>query len=320
MTVATAALFTGALLGVPPRIAYPPTDDSWTRHGTIIEANQAWENDSLHEPSVLVEDGVFRVWYGGGWDTQAIGYAECSSDPTVPANWTKNVGPIWGGGGSSIAGERNLPEVMRLVDGTYYGSAIAEAYEAGQSMVFATSPDGLEWTEVAGSISLPAGRTLWGNRVVWQEGDDWFMLAEAGQWVPPWGIHYYTSSDGLTWSIGNGGNALTDLQVAAGGMFGGPSFFIHDDAAMPEYGGIYHLWYHASPTASNLPTNIYHSTSTDKVTWATPTLVLEYLGTGDEVDQVADPQVIDHAGTVYLIYDANDNVNERATLAIATAS
>lgn len=318
LMLATRALFTGTFAALPePPQLHPPTDDSWTHHGIFLTPEQSFELTALHEPTVLYEDGTFRVWYGGGWDTQAIGYAECSGDPTDPGDWEKHTGPVWGGGGSSISGERNLPEVIKL-GSFYYGSAIAEAYEGGQSMVFAHSSDGLSWTEDAGSISLPSGRIYWGNRTVWREGDDWYMLAEAGPLG--WAIYLYTSSDGLSWSIANGGSALSSLQVAGGGMYGGPSLLVDGDTQRPKWDDdLYHLWYHAAPVSGNSPTNIYHATSPDLINWTKTGVVLLYSDLPD-VDQVADPQVVLAGSTAYLVHDTANNAEELGEFGIASAT
>ena len=318
MAVATRALFTGAFLVAQPALSYPPTGASWTRspNNPILSAAVAWEQTAVVEPEVMVEGGLFKMWYRGGWDNPAIGYATCptSADCALPGNWTKYAGnPIYGKGGSDQADEAGLPWVVKA-GSTYYLSAIKHVSGVQAGMVFATSADGLAWTTVAGSITLPSGTTLWGNRAIWYD-DGWKMLAEAG--ASPWQIYRFTSSDGLAWT--QVGSALTTLQIAASGAYGGPTFLTSGTRLVPRRDGLYHLWYHAAPGSGNLPTNIHHATSPDLATWTKTGMVLEHTGTGDEVDQVADARVITNGATAYLFYATGDNVAEEGTIAVATA-
>lgn len=285
--------------------------DRWLRANggaSILTPTVAWEGDAVQEPSILVENGVWKMWYrGGGWPaetTLAVGYATSPDGIT----WTKyGSDPVYGGGGSSMAGnDGGQPEVLK-VGSTYYLYATNNDIPR---VNVATSTDGIAWTTQTSSITLPSGGTLWGNRVVWKEGAAWKMLQEAMA-ASLWQIYLYTSSDGLAWSIGNSGNPLSTLQVFAGGMYGGPNLRV--------IGDLYHVWYHATPNAGNLPTNIYHATSNDLITWTQTGLVLEHLGSGFEFDQVADPDIVEVAGTSYLFYDGDDNVPpESASIGLAT--
>jgi predicted GH43/DUF377 family glycosyl hydrolase len=297
----------------------PPTDDSWVRSGSnpILGPVEAWEETAVYEPTILVEGGVWKMWYGGGWDHPALGYATSSDGIT----WTKYVSnPVYGQGGSGYANTSASAEVVKIA-GTYwlFTSGGASTTDVRSTFRVATSADGITWTDQSESISLPAGKTLWGNRAVWIEGSTWYMLQEAGP--TRWEIYLYTSSDGLTWSIANGGAALDSLQVVAGGMYGGATF-AHDahGRALPMIDGEYHIWYHAAAAAGNLPTNLHHATSTDKINWTqTAGPILEHLASGFEVDQAADPSITVVGATAYLFYDGDDNVAEAAHVLLATA-
>jgi len=322
--VATAHIFTGASVGAVSR-AFPPIDDSWAKQGQLLSP-AGWEGTALVEPTVLVDDR-WRMWYRGAWPaaSEAIGYAECTlgDDPTVSGNWTKYASNPVVGLGAVVADPVALPEVYKLA-GIYYMSAVSDPFTVGNAMLFLSSADGLAWSTRAGSISLPSGKDLWGNRVVWHDGSQYQMLAEAGLAAsPPWEIYRYTSANGLTWSIANSGNALTSLQVATGGMYGGPSLAGYAGQLLPGAGGKIHLWYHASPSpSSSLPTNIYHATAdpSDLDTWTkTSGAVLTHAASGFEVDQVADPSIVMYGGTAYLFYDGDDNTAEAAAIGVATA-
>lgn len=268
---------------------------------------------AVQEPVVRYTAALgWEMWYTGGWSAPATGYAT-SSDGLA---WTKYASnPVFGKGGSGYAGGSNCPEII-VVGGTYYLYATDNDVPV---VNVATSADGIAWTIQASSITLPAGKTVWGNHVVWIEGAVWKMLQEAGS--SPWETYLYTSSDGLTWTIGNSGNALTTLRVAVGGMYGGPTFAtdLHGDKT-PKFGGLYHLWYHATPGSGNLPTNIYHATSPDLITWTqvSPSPVLTYAGSGFEVDQVADPSIVVVGGTASMFYDGENNPASAGRIGLAT--
>lgn len=300
---------------------HPPLDNSWSRSvaNPILSPTVAWEQTAVQEPIVTFEGGTtWKMWYRGGWGSEAIGYAT-STDGIA---WTKYASnPVYGLGGSGEAADVALPQVNK-VGATYYLFAVKHPFGIGGTnvSVVATSTDGIAWMTQSSSMTLPSGTTLWGNSTVWIEGGTtWYRLQEAGP--SPWQIYLYTSTDGLTWNIGNSGNALSTLQIATGGMYGGPTFVIGSSGEpTPTFDGLYQLWYHASPVSGNLPTNIYHATSLDRITWTrtSPSPVLTYAGSGFEVDQVADPSLVVGPGTAYLFYDGDNNPSSAASIGVAT--
>lgn len=327
----------GILRLVPPTDHFPAVDASWLRDHLIpiLTATEPWEGDDVEEPRVIVGMGVlvpglaFRMWYRAhGWPTiqVAIGYAEClvGDDPTDPGNWVKHPdNPVYGMGGSGIADQAALPTIVRDAT-TLYLFVVRRAFSTDNFQAVATSPetDGLDWTTQAVTMALPAGKTLWGNAAVWREDDGtWARLQEAGP--TPWEIYLYTSPDALAWTIGNAGAPLTSLQVAAGGMYGGPAIATDEEGnPAPKFDGLYHVWGHAAPNSGNLPTNIYHWTSPDLIAWTltAPSPVLTHAGAGFEIDQVADPAVLVRDGVAFLFYDGDDNGAGAASIGIATAA
>lgn len=322
VVLATRLLMSAAGAGnFAPPATVPPFDDSWSRSGSnpIITADEGWDQDAVVEPVVTYELGAWKMWYRGGWDTEAIGYAT-SSDGIA---WTKyGSNPVYGSGGSGEAAHIACPWIVKI-GATYYLYGVKAPFTVGNTVAIATSSDGIAWTTQAATITLPGGTNLWGNVVVWKEGATWQMLHEAAPTASSWRIYRYTSANGLSWSIANGGAAYGSLQVAANGAYGGPKFANIAGIVTPKFGGTYHLWYHAAPGAGNLPTNIYHATSTDLTTdsWTqtSPNPVLAHAGSGFEVDQVAGPSPVVVGGTAYLFYDGDDNTGETASIAVATA-
>lgn len=302
--------------GTFPRLL-PPADSSWSRSASnpLLSASLSWEETSVQEPMVLLESGVWKMWFTGGWTHPGMGYATSPDGIT----WTRYAGnPVYGQGGSGYAFTADCPHVMK-VGSTYYLFSSGGTTTSVPFTTFkvATSSDGIAWTTQASSISLPSGKTLWGNRVVWKEGaSTWKMLQEAGP--TPWEIYLFTSSDGLTWTVGNSGNPLATLQVFAAGAYGGPTFATQDNIFIPKRNGLYELWYHATPNAGNQPSNIYRATSSDLITWTQSGAALTRTGSGDEADQIGDPSVIVVGSVAYLFYDAVINATSTSKIKLAT--
>ncbi len=306
-------------VGSPP-YTFPPIAPVWTRspENPILEPADPWEQTSIQEPDVhYVGPGDWRMWAKGGWGTTGLGYYT-SADGVA---WTPHgSNPVLGGGGSGFAPEISQPCIFK--DGaTFYCYFNSGGDSDPNTPRYATSADGIAWT-VGGAgtyVTNPGAITQWGNRTVWKEGSNWYMLQEArsgGRWK----IYYLTSANGTSWTIGNSSNPLTTLAVVAGGTYGGPTVAEVDGVLTPKIGSVYHLWYHATPlTGVDTPTNIYHSTSTDRITWTTPTLVLSRLGTGDEMDQIADPSVVQVGSQSYLYYAGVNNTAETGVILLATS-
>lgn len=313
MVLARRLLVAGRGGSFTPLARYPPTDDSWVRSGSnpILSPDVAWEETAIGE-AVVIYDGTWKMWYGAGWDHPGLGYAT-STDGISWVKYASN--PVYGQGGSGYANTSASAEVVRIGSTLYlFTSGGTSPSDIRSTFRVATSSDGIAWTTQASSATLPAGTTYWGNRSVWIEGATWYMIQEAGLVSGTyWAIYLYTSSDGLTWTITNGGAQLSSLQASAGGAYGG-SYLIRE-------GATYHLWYHAVASAGNVPTNIYHATSTDRINWTqtSPNPVLTHTGSGFEIDQVADPSLAVAGSTAYLFYSAVDNVAETSHVLLATA-
>ena len=290
--------------------------DRWVRQGTVLEPLAgSWEAPGILEPSVLYEDGVFKMWYRGGGlhaspDSQ-VGYATSSDGLT----WTRHgSNPILGAG---VGGEAaNAFEPNMYHDGsTYY-----LYYNTASTMKVATSATGLASFTIANTgLSLPTGAIYFGNSTVWREGASWYMLFDAYLNVPDyWGVYYATSANGTSWTLANGGAQLTSLRIVVDGTYGS----MHMAEGMPTIDGKYHAWYHASDVDSNIYSDIYHAYSTDRINWTivTPSPILTRLGTDYEITQIADPAIIEVSGTSYMFYDADDIATDIAAIRLATFS
>jgi hypothetical protein len=140
------------------------------------------------------------------------------------------------------------------------------------------------------------------------------MLLEGNGGVYNWSIAYYTSADGLSWTIQNAGLPVLDH---ANGMVGGP--WIKKD------GATYYLFAH-SAVDGNSPTDVYRFTSTDLITWTQyPAGPMLWRYTDDEGrlinGQIADAYIVEVSGTAYLFYSASETTQAAdSCIKLATAS
>lgn len=302
---------------VPP--TYPPTGNTWTRApgNPIIVASAVWEGGAsgwVLEPNVFnFGDGYYTMFYTGGvagtGTDYAMGRATCpiGSSPLVAANWTKYASnPVLGKGGSGYAGVCSRSSFIRD------GATLWNYFGDGADLYRSSSTDlGFTWTTpvlVKTAASAGHGATQMTNSAIWREANDWKMLLEivggtTAQWYDR--IGYLTSPDGLSWTIQNGGVYLPTLLRDATYSASCAPWLIRE-------GPTYHLWLHGNTAVSGLPQDGLHSSSTDLITWTTPTVVMTHLGSGTfEYDQFADLSLVVVASTAYLFYcGANNTVNE----------
>jgi predicted GH43/DUF377 family glycosyl hydrolase len=92
----------GAEDGEGARLGHATSPDGihWAKDpaNPVLSPAEAWERLSIQCPSVLHEDGLFRLWYSGGrrYEPDAVGYAESPDG----VHWTKHpANPIFTGNG-----------------------------------------------------------------------------------------------------------------------------------------------------------------------------------------------------------------------------
>lgn len=269
----------------------------WSRYvgNPILSAGAIdWEITNNSEPSIIYEDGLWKMWYTGGGSHCSMGYAT-SSDGLA---WTKYAdNPILGHGRGDV--DNACHSSVFKYQETYYAYFSSDGGTVNTEIYRAVSPDGIHWKadEVP---SIPVGeQDRWNaNSFVWVEDGIWHLLYDTRRDASePWQMWAAISADGITWTKSNG--PLIDLQIN-GGTYGAP--FVRKE------GAIYHLWYCASVGKnSTLPTDIYEATSTDLQHWTRKTDPVLIRNGGYESDQVCDPFIITVNGETRLYYSMGDN-------------
>ena len=141
--------YTRAPVDVRDEIALATSTDgvTWQEEGTVLGpgADGTWDSLLVGRPSVLHEDGRFRMWYDGRRDlpigapaegvpksdrsVRAVGYAESGDGLTWIRPQTE---PVFGEDAGGV-------HVVRV------GDALVMTFESREGTRLATSPDGLTW-------------------------------------------------------------------------------------------------------------------------------------------------------------------------------
>lgn len=141
--------YTRAPVDIRDEIALATSTDgvTWEEQGTVFRpgGEGAWDSLLVGRPSVLHEDGRFRMWYDGRKDlpigapaegvpksdrsVRAVGYAESTDGVT----WIRpRAEPVFGEDAGGV-------HVARI------GDTLVMTSESREGTHLATSPDGLEW-------------------------------------------------------------------------------------------------------------------------------------------------------------------------------
>lgn len=324
---ASVSWFPGA--EVTEAAATPLTPGTWTRVAEpLISPTVAWETPGVQEPDVHYESGTWKMWYTSANVPAGMGYATCTGDPTIPANWTKYAGnPVLGKGGSGVAGFVAGIHVHKLA-GTYH--VFYYDGNGGGNLKRSTSTDGVTWTAPTTAIAkgavvgqAPGG---WANSDVWFDGTYWWLFVEGstnGAGGEPWACWLFRNTS-LTndggWVVQNGGNPLSSMQVPGypSGYGSGLSIAEIDGTDVMQIGSPYVVWAHCSNGPNS---DIYHVVGTDPgfVSW-TPASPLDLIHNGGtfEKTQAADPNVLQVSGKSYLFFTGEDAVSLAGYINLAT--
>jgi len=280
-------------------------DAIWTRAANsynIIRTNATWKSTAVAEPSVLYENGTWKMWYRGSNQTfYGLGYA------------TSTDGLSWDVGDNSY--DKNLlagigPSVFK------HGSTYYLYWSTSTAVQLSTSANGIDWS--GNTAVLTKGDpgtwddTTIGNNYVWVEGSQWYMMYDAWgtYWGQPgtWDTGLATSTNGITWTKHPSNPVVTKTWATHDGTFGGPF--------VTKYGNEYVMLFQYADGGC-IPTDIAMKHSTDLIHWYNATFYcqLPHSGWMLESMQTADPFYISQGGQNLLYYCSSDAYNGNISVA-----
>lgn len=227
---------------------------TWTAATVVLQSGAAgaWDDDGVVCSAVLVEGGVFKMWYTGRGSTGPVNQIGYATSPDG-VSWTKHPGnPVMSVGGaaewdSARVREASIVHLGAVYHMWYSGTQSHPIYRIG----YATSPDGLTWTKHAANPVLGIGvaggwddETVYAPQVV-HYGGTFHMWYSAGDGTTPreWQIGYAAScdQDGVTW--------VKDPTNPAFGIGANPSWECGDSVDFNfvfNDGGVWTMFYSGS--------------------------------------------------------------------------
>ncbi|MFQ5576135.1 MAG: FG-GAP-like repeat-containing protein, partial [Anaerolineae bacterium] len=268
---------------------------SWTRdiaqYETIIDGSSSlttvgdWDGSTVGKVSVINDGGTYKMWFDGRnlFRETKIGLA---TSPDGIA-WTKYSGnPVLTGttAAASDYNEEHAPFVLK--DGATYKMWYEWSDGNSRNLAYATSSDGITWSEYAGNPVLQPGPDGYdqddaAHGSLLKEGNVYKLWYHAiGDQGPI--IAYATSGDGIAWAK-QGPALLPNPGSWDDSALWGPSVL--------NLNGVYWMWY--SGADANGPAGIGVVTSTNGISWT------RFLG-GPVLTEtgafIGDPHVITDAG------------------------
>jgi predicted GH43/DUF377 family glycosyl hydrolase len=233
-------------------IGYASSTDglTWTKQGAALlpGGSASWERDEVSPNFILLEGGVYKLWYHGGgyfmggsgtrYGTTRVGYATSSDGLT----WTKHPSnPVLDVGAAGAFDDEQVaePRVTRLGSGyrMYYTGANASSRR--KSLGMATSADGVTWTKDARNPILDSNRwgNFWGGAFFYQSGV--WLLWHGSDTTSSGRINFKWSLDGVTWTDG----AANPVLLPGSATDGPDTRFVGDSVSGYRDGSSYRIMY-----------------------------------------------------------------------------
>ena len=181
------------------------TNSKWVDYNDnpiLQSSNQFWDLEGVHQPKVLIDRNIFKMYYSGhaGAGSSYVGYAESFDG----INWNSPLSePVLSPGQqgswdshSTVAGS------IIIEDGLYKLYYIGWSSNWGNWHVgLATSTDGLHWRKYSEPVLY--GTSSWEFQIASVSViryDNTYYLFYTGRNLPHYSIGLATSSDGVNWT------------------------------------------------------------------------------------------------------------------------
>jgi hypothetical protein len=275
----------------------------------------------------MLDGSIYKMWYGGHDNSLVmpkIGYAESADGIT----WTRpDLGIV------SYNGNTNNNIIMAPVAGTWANIAVGnptvlreggiyKMWFAGNQdhtirLGYATSTDGIHWTQYSGNPVISPG-SFWpqitdihdttvvndgGTYRIWYSGIEYNYLAKIG---------YAYSSNGISWTNHNG----PVVTPSSSGWDAGEVY----NANVVGSAGAFEMWYAGEPSVDSWTTRIGYAMSTDGITWVKHGVVLD-LGASGEPDsyRLNNPFIFKESDGTSKMYYSGATTDNRARILLATS-
>ncbi|MCK4758046.1 MAG: hypothetical protein KAS67_06325, partial [Thermoplasmata archaeon] len=282
--------------------SFEPMD--WDKQGVAIEIGAyPEESTGTSAPSIIQDEGIYKMWYTG-YDNTNYRILYASSADGV--SWNKqdvvlNIGTGGETDDTHVAG----PHVMK--EGATYKMWYSGHDGANYRIHYATSIDGTTWSKqgVANGLDLgiPGSYDDFGTGSPHIIKEDttykmWYSGYEADASVQ---VIYATSPDGINW-------VKQGVAIPNSGPF---DSMIAGEPIVLGYNNEYHMWYRGTPAID--VGHILYASSSDGLTWTKQGQALVAGSSGESDDsRVISPRVIfDSDGYAKMWYVGHDDSNYR---------
>lgn len=260
----------------------PAAQAQWVqRKGPVLRATLPWEGRTVQEPTVLWDGHEYRMWYTGGWNHVAVGYA-VSLDGI---HWRKRPRPV-----IQNAFHANIVRTPNAYVATF-------ASPNRRDLFIASSRDGIHFQPRQVLLHARGWESGgYANSYIWEDSAGWHLLYEAASPNYSWQMGLATGT-----RFGHWHTAASPLELGLHQLAwtaGGP--YMHSGC----------LYFHAAYSVY-LPTDIYRRCrlslrARGESQWGP---AQRMLGRSQrwEVDQVADPSLTVAGGMTLMFFDGMDN-------------
>lgn len=271
-----------------------PTAQQAAFPSPLLVADQTWEGLAIFEPTIIHDETGYRLYYTG-WNGMACGVGLATSADGL--HWTKYPGnPILGQGNGVPSACRNNVLAVNGMSYLYYAPG-----DGSDSMPLnvATSHDGVSFTPMPHPVLSPTASFInYANTFAWATDHGYFMLVDVRGVDGIWRTAVAFGETPLIFTLLSDQpvTGLADPNAAQGGGY----VEVHE--------GVTHFWYCAAPAPGNLPTDLWHATSTDLLHWTKDEQpLLTHQGTGWAFDQVCDPYLVHLDDRTIMYFDGDNN-------------